>query len=77
MASAPFMAEEFGQQQRSGSSIIPIAKSCFPNMAGGGTAKTDVSLEICVSSVLAVPIWPFCAVAAFARSAQVITAPPP
>ena len=56
---------------------MPIAKSCFPNMAGGGTAKTDVSLEICVSSVLAVPIWPFCAVAAFARSAQVITAPPP
>jgi hypothetical protein len=35
------MAEEFGQHRRSGYSIIPIAKSCFPIEAGGGTAKTD------------------------------------
>ena len=86
--SAPFMADEFGQHQRSRSSVTAMKESCFSNTAGEGTAKTDESrsgnretasvdtdetvksLEIVVSSVLAVPLWPFCAIAAFARPAE-------
>jgi hypothetical protein len=41
-----------------------------------GTAETAKSLDMAVSSVLAVPPWPVCEIAAFARSAQVIISPP-
>ena len=92
--SALFIADEFGQHQRSGSSDTAMEESCFSNTAGEGTAKTDESssgiaeaatvgtaetaktLEIAVSSVLAVPPWRDCEIAAFARSAQVIISAP-
>ena len=92
--SAPFMAGECGQHQRSGSSVTAMEESCFSNMAWEGTAKTVESssgnsvtatagtdetvrsLATAVSSVLTVPFWPFCEIAAFARYAQVIISPP-
>jgi hypothetical protein len=83
-----------GQHQRSESSVTAMKESCFSNMVGEVTAKTDESsfgiaeaatigtaetaksLEIAVSSVLTLPFWLFCEIAAFTRSAQVIISPP-